>query len=481
MLRRGRWAGFRGEVIATRETIELAPLVLRDSLQLQGRHRDLKRIDQIRWRAIGERLFRRPRPIGRDLFVDAFRSGHIVGAVSLGLFTGRWGTDEHCRVLFSGDLGNNWRGREVQPWVRRGMVQSHTADLALVESTYGKVVRDERVLEPATRRAQLFDAIEAGLKRGGPVLLPTFGIQRSADLLYDLHLLMAHRPGLWSDVPLLVDGPAAFRFFSVLHDALFRQHQSPTGKVRPVWTAEQALVDFGLDPRVPEQMESGLRHLSGLLRPKSDVSRRVPVRSRDRADRIAEGGRAIVFATGGMASGGPVQAWLARWLRSPAATGLFSGFCSPGTAGRRLLDACELSDEERARHRGQLELGDSRVAVRDVVATIDRLDGYSGHADQAGLVRWCLPPRQDGGVLPVARRWLVQHGEYASRASLAGAIESAYAEAGFPVDVRLPGPEDDAVDARTGAAGPRAVVLGRVQGRIAALRAELARLEKLEE
>lgn len=485
-------AGFRGTVYGTQATLELARMVLADSLRLQRRHDDLSCIDAMDWRPLGPNLFRRPRPIARDLFVEAYRSGHIVGAVSYVVFTGRPGTPEHCRVLFSGDLGNNWRGRECQPWLRYGMVQCRTADLAIVESTYGNRLRDEGDLDADARRTGLASLVDEGLARGGPVIIPVFGIQRSADLLYDLHLLMAQEPGRWAGVPLLVDAPMALRFFEVLQRALRRQHQSPRGKVRPVWLGKQPLLDLGLDPSEPEDLARGVDLLCGLLEPGSApaeegdsvAARMVPrwqrVESAWRSEQVSAPGPRIVLATGGMASGGPVHTWLARWLLDPRASLLFTGYCAPATVGGRLLALTELAEGEQSRLRDCLAVGDVEVPRSQVRAQIGRIRGYSGHADQVGLVRWCLPEQLGGDLLPVARRILIQHGEYGARAGLADALRGASAAQGFDVEVGLPDHGHDAVDARTGAWVARERVLGgqeAVDERIADLRAELARLE----
>ncbi len=478
-------SGFRGTVYATEESIALARIVLADSLKLQERRDDLHLIDRINWRSFGRSLFRKPRPIARDLFVEAYRSGHVLGAVSYVVSTGHPASSEHCRVLFSGDLGNNWRGREGQPWIRHGMVQSRPADLAVVESTYGGVLRSPEELEPRARRARLAAAVREGLARSGPVIIPVFAIQRSADLLFDLQMLMAQDGCSWGDTPLLVDGPMACRFFEVLRVALGRQHTSPSGKIRPVWLSRQSLRDLDLEPDDPSQIEAGLTILENLLRPASGpgaglVSRWRPVQSAQRERLIAQEGARVVLCTGGMASGGPVQSWLARWLLDERATVLFTGYCCPGTLGGCLQELASLAPTERARSRRQLVLGERSVDARGVQARIERLRGYSGHADQLGLIRWCLPERLSGEVFPVSRRILVQHGDYAARSALRDSLHTALSRHGVEADVRLPERGDDAIDARTGQSVPREGVLGKpraLESRIAALRAELARLE----
>lgn len=167
----------------------------------------------------------------------------------------------------------------------------------------------------------------------------------------------------------------------------------------------------------------------------------------------------IVLATAGSADGGPVQSWLARWLRDPRATVLFAGYCSRGSLGASLLQVGGLSPRERQRLHDPLDVAGEQIPGCDVQARVVALSGYSAHADQAGLLEWVFPVK-DGLQFPVARRIAITHGESSPRRCLQRAIEELAREKDFLIDVFLPRPGGDAVDARTGETVARSEVLG---------------------
>ncbi len=474
--------GFRGQVIATEETIAIARIVLEDALShINDNGRALaESFARIQWRPVGQHLFVRPLPIATDVVVFAHRSAHILGAVSWEIAVGpKERPTEQVRVLFSGDIGNNRPGCEVQPLLGRVMNPTGTVDLAFIESTYGDKRRPAAALDAGARRRALADEIAAGVARGGPIIIPAFSIQRTQDVLWDLHLLAAEQPGLLAGVPILVDAPMALRFNAVLRDGLTRNFISSGGKVRPAWLGKHAVRELGLDPGNPDHMRMACEAIRRLF---SDAPNwfpgntpaptavgatvfdrfqrrwaRVPHALRDAI--VGEERPRVVVATAGSADGGPVQTWLTEWLREPRATVLFAGYCDRGSLGARLLRIGELSASERQRLHDPLLIADEAIPGREVQAKIIALSGYSAHADQDGLVEWAFPVK-DGVRFPVARRVVVTHGESSPRRCLQQAIAERARAEGFVVDVILPRPGSDAIDARTGDLVPRDEVLG---------------------
>ena len=475
--------GFRGQVIATEETIAIAKIVLEDALKHDNDNRRAfaESFARIQWRPVGQHLFVRPLPIATDVVVFAQRSAHILGAVSWEIVVGpKERPTEQARVLFSGDIGNNRPGLEVQPLLGRVMNPTGTVDLAFIESTYGDKRRPAAALDARARRRALADEIAAGVARGGPILIPAFSIQRTQDVLWDLHLLAAEQPGLLSGVPILVDAPMALRFNAVLRDGLTRNFISAGGKVRPAWLGKHAVRELGLDPDNPDHMRMACEAIRKLFSEAPDwlpgstpapaaVGAKVFDRFQPRWARVAPSLRdatvgeerpRVVVATAGSADGGPVQTWLTEWLRDPRATVLFAGYCDRGSLGARLLRIGGLPAAERQRLHDTLLVADEEIPGREIQAKIMALSGYSAHADQDGLVEWAFPVK-DGVRFPVAKRLAITHGEASARRGLKLAIEERARQVGAIVDVLLPSPGSDAIDARTGCAVPRDEVLGK--------------------
>jgi metallo-beta-lactamase family protein len=488
--------GFAGQVIATEETIAIAKIVLEDSLKHANRPGLKDSYARIQWRSVGQRLFACPLPIATDVFAFAQRSAHILGAVSWEVVAGpKELPGEQVRVLFSGDIGNNRIGCEVQPMMGRVMNPTRTVDLAFIESTYGDTRRPAAALDARARRTRLAQELAAGIVRGGPVIIPAFSIQRTQDVLWDIHLLAAEQPGLLMGVPILVDAPMALRFNAVLRDGLVRNFISAGGKVRPAWLGKHAVRELGLDPDRPEHMRRACDAISRLfdevaswapyqIAPEitqadtlierfQPIWHRVDISCRDAT--VAENGPRIVVATAGSADGGPVQSWLAHWLKDSRATVLFSGYCHRGSLGARLLQIGKLSPEERARVSEMLDVAGQRISGCEVNARVVALGGYSAHADQDGLVEWVFPAKDDVRF-PVAHHVAITHGEASPRRCLKKAIEERARQEGFAVEVILPRPGGDGIDARTGGPVPRDQVLGTTKQAMLELRRQLAAL-----
>ena len=273
------------------------------------------------------------------------------------------------RVLFSGDIGGAGRPiiRDPDP---------PTAEIVLMESTYG----DRNHRSTAESVAELVSVIAATIQRGGNVVIPSFALERTQEILYSLRAAIASG-ALPAQLPVYVDSPMA-----VSATAVYRAHPE-------CYDAEAAaLIASGADLfGFP-----GLR----LVRATSDSMA---------INRIAGG--AVIMAGSGMCTGGRVRHHLVNNLPRPDASIVFVGFASQGTPARRIIDGAR-----------SIMLFGEEVPVRAQVHTIN---GFSAHADQAELLRWHA---RAGG----AERTLLVHGEQGSMNALAALLPR--------VPITMPGP-----------------------------------------
>ena len=216
--------GFRGEVIATAATFELARLVILDSVHLQTedtrRHRRahngktqaaedeplysmLDALDAMgRFGRAAE--YEKPITVASGIRATFFDAGHILGSASILLQVREGGHDKS--ILFSGDIGNDGR-----PLLRDPQTPA-AADYVVMESTYGN--REHRSFPASVD--EFLDAINATLGRGGNVLIPTFALERTQDLLFCLRegigqgILPAHLP-VFLDSPMAISATEIFR------------------------------------------------------------------------------------------------------------------------------------------------------------------------------------------------------------------------------------------------------------------------------
>jgi metallo-beta-lactamase family protein len=370
--------GFRGEIISTAPTRELARLVMLDAAHIfeeDARHRARRAerhgtppkpfapLYSILEALNTQDAFGRVAAYGEPItlcegvhatFTDA---GHILGSACVALDLEEGGLRR--RVQFSGDLG--YCGR---PLLRDPAPPAH-ADVVVMESTYADRIHkrlDESVDE-------LYRAISETLARGGNVVIPTFALERAQELLYFL------REGIEEDRI-----PASLRVFldspmAISATAIFERY--------PGFYREPAAALFasGRDPLEVPGMQF----------------------TRDASESMAlnhiESG-ALVMAGSGMCDGGRVRHHLRRMLPRVQCCVIFVGFASPGTLARRIIDGARA-----------VRIFDEEVRVR---ARIHTINGFSAHADQTELLAW---HRQVG-----APRTFLVHGEVPAMQAIAQRI-----------------------------------------------------------
>ncbi len=370
--------GFAGRIVCTRDTAELAAIVLRDSAHIQeeearcaneggwSRHRPAMALYDT---ADVEKTLSLFEPVdfgtavslgissgasSGDMSVTLWPAGHILGSSVVVVHAGGH------RVAFSGDLG-----RPGHPLLRPP-TPLPAVDVLVMESTYGDrhhPLPDENVLAGAVRRT---------VDRGGTVLIPAFAVDRTELVLLELRRLTA--AGLVPRVPVYVDSPMALRALDVYRRA--SKHQS-------------------------EQLREG--H-SDLLAGIEDLDLH---RVRDAAEsmRLNEPDHpCIVVSASGMATGGRVVHHLAHQLDDPRNCVVLTGYQAEGTRGRQLLDG--------ARH---LKMYGRYVPVH---AEVVKVPDFSVHADADELVAWV----RSGERLP--HTVYVVHGEPHAADGLARRLEA---------------------------------------------------------
>jgi metallo-beta-lactamase family protein len=261
------------------------------------------------------------------------------------------------RLVFSGDIG-----REGLPIIRDPNPPSGAIDTLIIESTYGD--RDHESVPGAEER--LGEIVRRVAGRGGKVLIPSFAVGRTQELVYGLHQLF--RAGKIPGVPIYIDSPLAVDATQV-----FRMHPELFDEREKFIEASTALFDFPLVRYVRDVAESkALNTLNG---------------------------PAIIIAASGMAESGRILHHLANRIGDHRNVVLFVGFQAAHTLGRRIQEG-----QRTVKIMGEM------VEAR---AEVETIGGYSAHADRSELRDWV---RRIGG--PVKRAFVV-HGEEPARQAMA--------------------------------------------------------------
>ncbi len=411
--------GFRGRVICTKETAELATINLMDACRHNAPF-DEQDVTKIKWWEPPSRpLLNRAHYVAPDVAVTFRRTAHILGAVSVKI---GWGpTQEWKEITFSGDIGNNTAGKEFQPLMRHRedpMKPRSCKSYVVMESTYGGRAVSCEDKDFGARINRLRTVVkDAVIDRRGTLVIPCFAIGRTQALLFDLTWLFAHHRE-FAEIPVLLDAPMAGAVNSVYARGLQRFDQDANGRRQPMWLSKQLVSRCGLRPNDPEHQKLVMELVATALGEASLDPARLPKTLRNwrqiwRAvssfNGLPEevGGPAIVISGGGMCSGGPVGRYLHQLLTDPKSTVMLTGHCSADSVGGQLLRISS-NGPETNRSVGVLR-GAPAIPEADVNAEIGCLSGYSGHADHNGLVDWFFGQHR-GKPYPAAWTTFLTHG-----------------------------------------------------------------------
>jgi metallo-beta-lactamase family protein len=264
-------------------------------------------------------------------------------------------------VIFSGDIGP--RGlpilKDPEPF--------ECADAAFMESTYGD--RDHKPMSATLD--EFYQIITTTVDRGGKVLIPSFAIGRTQQMLYHLAELM--QKGGIRKVPIFVDSPMAIRATHIYH-----QHTDLFDE------DAQKMIDAGT-------LDALLRHVHFTETPAESMS----------INQVE--GAAIIIAGAGMCNAGRILHHMKYHLWKPETAMIIVGYQVAGSLGRRLVDGAKLVRI----------LGDE-IIVR---ASVHTLGGFSAHAGQSELIAWFRK------LLPCNPRAILVHGEDRAREPLAALLK----------------------------------------------------------
>jgi metallo-beta-lactamase family protein len=367
--------GFRGKIVCTQATADLCGAMLPDSGHIQ--EEDVEYVNRQR-RKRGEPPFKpiytqedataslkyfagidyeQPYELLPGISLTFYDAGHLLGAAIVALdFQENTGAKE--RLVFTGDLGR------VQP-ILRDPTYLDAADILLIESTYGS--RTHPPMEDSEK--ELSRVIQRTCQRGGKVIIPAFAVERTQLLVYLLNRL--YHQGDLPDVPVYVDSPLAVNVTDI-----FRRHPG---------YFDQETLDFLR--RDPDGDVFGFRRLQYIR----DVEQSKKLHFLP--------GPCVIISASGMAEAGRIQHHLKNNIENPDNTILIVGWQAPHTLGRRLV---ELAPEVKI-------FGIKYSREAEVVT----LNGFSGHADQPGLLSWARALRQQ------PRHTFIVHGDLAAGQELA--------------------------------------------------------------
>jgi metallo-beta-lactamase family protein len=372
--------GFRGPIFATAATIDLSEIILKDSAKLQaqdaqrktrnGLGRGLppveplyepKDVDPFRkqCRAV---FLNKPVQVAPGMMARWIEAGHMLGSGSIELTVEEYGLKKV--VVFSGDLGP-----ESMP-ILKEFQTFDKASTVFLESTYGD--RDHR---PYSQTVADFENIVREVSAAsGKMLVPSFAIGRSQQIIYHLAVMFLRRdvPGF----PVFLDSPMAIEASRV-----YVKHPDLYDEELVAWQKK------GLLPLNPRYFQAST----------------TPADSK-RLNKVS--GPCAIVAGGGMCNAGRILHHLRHNLGNPNTHVVIVGFQGEGSLGRKLIEQQKM-----------VYISGERVPVK---AKIHTLNGFSGHAGQTDLLRWFA------ALAPSKPRVFLTHGEDRARRAMATQIKKRF-------------------------------------------------------
>ena len=350
--------GFKGPIYAHKATCDLCAIMLPDSGHIQEMESEWKNKKRLRKGqqtfpplytaedAIkSQELFVPVKyddiiQVAENIYVRYNDAGHMLGSSSIEVWTKEDG--KKTKTVFSGDIGNN----DIPLLSSPTMIES--ADFLVMESTYGS-----RLHVRNNQKAELFlNIVSETIDNGGTVVIPSFAVGRTQEILYELNKIKENTDDAefmrkyktLMKVPVYVDSPLAISATEV-----FKQN-----------------TDL-FDDEIKEKMENGDNPLEfpGLKF----------TQTADESKALNESPEpAIIISASGMCDVGRIKHHLKHNIWNPKNTILFVGYQAPGTLGYSIVNGAK-----------KIKLFGEEIAVN---ARIEYIEGYSGHADQEGLLNF---------------------------------------------------------------------------------------------
>jgi metallo-beta-lactamase family protein len=379
-------AGFKGTIYSTTATQDFAEMMLLDSEHLLAAEAlreqkpplynsvDLENVMKL-WHGLryheivtisGSKNESAGEGDAPQFKIELYDAGHILGSAIIHIEV------EGKTIVFSGDLGNSpapiIKPTETIPG----------ADYCLIESTYGDRVHEDVAQRQEILKKTIIDTVHAG----GTLMIPTFAMERTQDLLYNLHQLFEKNE--IPRVPVFIDSPLAIKI-----TAVYKKHEDYFNKtVENLVKSGDDILNFpGLQLTLTTEQSKGINSVAP---PK------------------------IIMAGSGMSNGGRILHHEMRYLPDPKSTIVFVGYQAEGSMGRQILEGAS-----------EVTIFGEKIPV---LAKRVNIPGYSAHADQPHLLAWLgsmtKPTTAAAGQPPehALKKVFVVQGEQKSSETLAGKI-----------------------------------------------------------
>ena len=326
--------GFNGKIISTKATSEISELMLRNSAAILESEpkvlytvEDANRVPEFFDKTLE---YGESRKLDGGITLSFKNAGHILGAASLKLEFFEDGVPKS--IVFSGDIGQRKRviTSSLEFW--------DEAEYVFLESTYGAALHENLNISIDEFKKEIIDTVD----NGGTVVIPSFALERTQEVLYILRGLSEE--GKLDNVNVFLDAPLAIN----LTKTFLKYPELFCDEVKDILKSGEKPFSF--------------KELKNCYTKEESIA----------INKIE--GPKIIVAGSGMCEGGRVRHHLQRYIEDEINTVLFVGYQVRGTLGRKIIDGLDPITINKSKHH--------------IKAKIVQIDGFSAHADQKELLEW---------------------------------------------------------------------------------------------
>ena len=343
--------GYKGNIYATPATRDIASLIMMDSANIQARDAKYlrsqaqKKGEKFDWTPLFEEQdaiaatsqtigvsYNRPMLIGEGASLEFFDAGHILGSAIASIKVKKG--SEELNILATGDLG-----RKGKPIIRDPAIPDTAPDYIILESTYGNRRHDST--DDAIKK--LADMAIRTVKKKGKIIIPSFAIERTQELVYYFHILVDK--GLIPEIPIYVDSPMATNATTIF-------------QVHPECYSEETKEAFIKHHKNPFGFNS-LHFTTSVQESKALNDHEGPL---------------IIISADGMCEAGRIQHHLIHNIQDPNTTIMTVGYMAENTLGRRIRN-----------REGEVKIHGDWFKLK---AQVEEINAFSAHADYFETLEW---------------------------------------------------------------------------------------------
>jgi len=378
--------GFRGKIYSTEATKALAQVIMTDSAKIafedavtENKRRAKENLPPRKpiytltdvtdaMKLFSTLKYEEKARVTKNIDLQLYDAGHILGSSSAQISVKE--KDKTKTVVFSGDLG------QENSILVKNTAPIQKADYVFMESTYGDRLHDPR----DKRTRELIRVIKETYNRGGKLFIPSFAVERTQELLYNIGQYMEE--GAIPKMPVFLDSPMAIRSTDVFRK--FMRYFNDDVQERYKETNDV----FGFPELTLTKTRAESIEINGVTEP------------------------AIIIAGNGMCSAGRIKHHIANNIEDEKNTILFVGFQVEGTLGYWIQKG------EKHVHLLGKEL--------EVKAKVESIEGFSAHADKVGLLKWIK------NFAPKPKKVFITHGDLEQQEALVKTLAKEKLEAYIP-------------------------------------------------